>query len=418
MSNIEIITFGCRLNAYESEVMRKHARDAGLDGAVIVNTCAVTQESVRQARQAIRKARRERPDAKIVVTGCAAQIDPAHFAAMAEVDHVIGNHEKTQSATFQGLGCGDTERVKVNDIMSVKETAGHLIEGFGTQARAYVQIQNGCDHRCTFCIIPYGRGPSRSVPAGDVVAQVRTLVENGYAEIVLTGVDITAYGADLPGDMALGALVTKVLKLVPKLKRLRLSSIDSVEADSALLKAIAEEERLMPHLHLSLQAGDDLTLKRMKRRHSRAHAVNFCHEVRRLRPDMVFGADLIAGFPTESDAMFAGSLSLVDDCGLTFLHVFPFSARPGTPAARMRQLSGAVVAERAAALREKGLEALQRHLVNAKGRHIQVLMESEGRGRAGDFTPVKIEAPEGGSRLFNAVVSGHDGSALIARMRA
>jgi threonylcarbamoyladenosine tRNA methylthiotransferase MtaB len=418
MSDIEIITFGCRLNAYESEVMRKHGRDAGLYGAVIVNTCAVTQESVRQARQAIRKARRERPDAKIVVTGCAAQIDPARFAAMAEVDHVIGNHEKTQSATFQGLGCGDTERVKVNDIMSVKETAGHLIEGFGTQARAYVQIQNGCDHRCTFCIIPYGRGPSRSVPAGDVVAQVRTLVENGYVEIVLTGVDITAYGADLPGEMTLGALVTKVLKLVPELKRLRLSSIDSVEADSALFKAIAEEERLMPHLHLSLQAGDDLTLKRMKRRHSRAHAVNFCHEVRRLRPDMVFGADLIAGFPTETDAMFAGSLSLVNDCGLTFLHVFPFSARPGTPAARMRQLSGAVVAERATALREKGLEALQRHLVNAKGRHIQVLMESEGRGRAGDFTPVKIEAPERGSRLFDAVVSGHDGNALIARMRS
>ena len=418
MSDIEIITFGCRLNAYESEVMRKHARDSGLDGAVIVNTCAVTQESVRQARQAIRKARRERPDAKIVITGCAAQIDPAHFAAMAEVDHVIGNHEKTQSETFQGLRSGDTERVKVNDIMSVKETAGHLIEGFGTQARAYVQIQNGCDHRCTFCIIPYGRGPSRSVPAGEVVAQVRTLVENGYAEIVLTGVDITAYGADLPGDMTLGALVTKVLKLVPQLRRLRLSSIDSVEADATLLKAIAEEARLMSHLHLSLQAGDDLTLKRMKRRHSRAHAVSFCEQVRRLRPDMVFGADLIAGFPTESDDMFAGSLSLVDDCGLTFLHVFPFSARPGTPASRMRQLNGAVIAERAAALREKGVEALQRHLVNAKGRHIQVLMESEGRGRAGDFTPVKIEALEDGSKLFDAVVSGHDGSALIARMRA
>ena len=418
MSDIEIITFGCRLNAYESEVMRKHATDAGLEGAVIVNTCAVTQESVRQARQAIRKARREHPEDKIVVTGCAAQIDPAHFAAMEEVDHIIGNHEKTEAATFRGLGCGDTERVKVNDIMSVKETAGHLIEGFGGQARAYVQVQNGCDHRCTFCIIPYGRGPSRSVPAGEVVAQVRTLVANGYAEIVLTGVDITAYGADLPGEMTLGKLVTKILKLVPELTRLRLSSIDSVEVDDALLKAIAEEERLMPHLHLSLQAGDDLTLKRMKRRHFRADAVSFCEQVRRLRPDMVFGADLIAGFPTESDAMFAGSLSLVDDCGLTFLHVFPFSARPGTPAARMRQLHGAVIAERAAALRKRGVAALRRHLENAKGRHIQVLMESVGRGRAGDFTPVAIEAPAAGPKLLDAVVSGHDGSALIARMTA
>ena len=417
MSEIEIITFGCRLNAYESEVMREHAQAAGLQRAVIVNTCAVTQESVRQARQAIRKARRMHPDAKIVVTGCAAQIDPAAFAAMAEVDHVIGNQEKTDSGTFRALGVENTERVKVNDIMSVTETAGHLIEGFGSQARAYVQIQNGCDHRCTFCIIPYGRGPSRSVPAGEVVAQVRKLAENGYAEIVLTGVDITAYGADLPGGMTLGKLVAKVLKLVPELPRLRLSSIDSVEADAALLKLIAEEERLMPHLHLSLQAGDDLTLKRMKRRHSREHAVRFCEEVRALRPDMVFGADLIAGFPTESDAMFANSLSLIDDCGLTFLHVFPFSARPGTPAARMRQLNGTIIARRAATLREKGVEALRRHLVNAKGRHIQVLMESEGRGRAADFTSVQIEAREGPGRLIDAVVGGHDGSALLARVR-
>jgi len=418
MSDIEIITFGCRLNAYESEVMRKHAADAGLRAAVIVNTCAVTQESVRQARQAIRKARRGRPNAKIVVTGCAAQIDPDRFAAMTEVDHVIGNQEKTQAATFQGLGCGDTEKVKVNDIMSVRETAGHLIEGFGAHARAYVQIQNGCDHRCTFCIIPYGRGPSRSVPAGEVVAQVRKLVEHGYAEIVLTGVDITAYGADLPGEMTLGKLVTKILKLVPELKRLRLSSIDSVEADGALLKAIAEEERLMPHLHLSLQAGDDLTLKRMKRRHSRADAVRFCEQVRSLRSDMVFGADLIAGFPTESDTMFAGSLSLIDDCRLTFLHVFPFSARPGTPAARMRQVHGGVIAERAAALRDKGVAALRRHLESAKGRQIQVLIESAGRGRAEDFTPVKIAASESRAKLVNAMVSGHDGSALIARTTA
>jgi threonylcarbamoyladenosine tRNA methylthiotransferase MtaB len=418
MSEIEIITFGCRLNAYESEVMREHAADAALGTAVIINTCAVTQESVRQARQAIRKARRKHPDAKIVVTGCAAQIDPEGFAAMVEVDHVIGNQEKTKAATFQALGCGGSEKVKVNDIMSVRETTGHLIEGFGAQARAYVQIQNGCDHRCTFCIIPYGRGPSRSVPAGEVVAQTRKLVENGYAEIVLTGVDITAYGADLPGELTLGKLVAKILQLVPELKRLRLSSIDSIEADDALLRAIAEEERLMPHLHLSLQSGNDLTLKRMKRRHSRNDAVSFCGEVRRLRHDVVFGADLIAGFPTESDAMFAGSLSLVDDCGLTFLHVFPFSARPGTPAARMRQVHGSVIAERAAALRDKGVMALRRHLESAKGRQIQVLMESADRGRAEDFTPVKIDVAQSRTRLIDAVVSGHDGSALIAGLAA
>jgi threonylcarbamoyladenosine tRNA methylthiotransferase MtaB len=416
MSEIEIITFGCRLNAYESEVMRRHAEEAGLAHAVIVNTCAVTSESVRQARQAIRKAHRAHPEAKIVVTGCAAQVDPAAFAAMTEVDHVIGNQEKTEASTFRSLGVEGTERIKVNDIMSVQETAGHLVEGFGGQARAYVQIQNGCDHRCTFCIIPFGRGPSRSVPAGEVVAQVRTLVENGYAEIVLTGVDITAYGADLPGDLTLGKLAQKILKLVPELKRLRLSSIDSIEADAALMAVIAEEERLMPHLHLSLQAGDDLTLKRMKRRHSRAHAVEFCAGVRRLRPDVVFGADLIAGFPTETEAMFANSLRLVDDCGLTFLHVFPFSARPGTPAARIRQVNGAVIAERAGRLREKGIAALERHLAGAAGRRIEVLLEGERKGRAPDFTPVRIEATGGAGRLVPAVVEGHDGSALIARM--
>jgi threonylcarbamoyladenosine tRNA methylthiotransferase MtaB len=413
MSKIEIITFGCRLNAYESEVMRSHAENAGLEDAVIVNTCAVTTEAVRQARQAIRKARRTRPDAKIVVTGCAAQIDPARFAEMAEVDYVIGNQEKTECGTFQTLGTTEAERVKVNDIMSVKETALHMIEGFGAQARAYVQIQNGCDHRCTFCIIPFGRGPSRSVPAGEVVAQVRKLALNGYAEIVLTGVDITSYGADLPGEMTLGRLVRKVLKLVPELKRLRLSSIDSVEADDDLLRAIAEEERLMPHLHLSLQAGDDLTLKRMKRRHSREDAVKFCEMTQRLRPDIVFGADLIAGFPTETEAMFANSMSLVDDCGLTFLHVFPFSARPGTPAARMKQLNGEMIAARAASLREKGVAALKAHLASAQGRKIQVLMESDGQGRSADFTPVRIEALGPGT-IVDAIVNGHDGAALLA----
>ena len=415
MSDIQIITFGCRLNAYESEVMREHAATAGVTDAVIVNTCAVTAEAVRQARQAIRKARRKNPEAKIVVTGCAAQIDPDRFAAMDEVDRVIGNQEKLEAKTFLGLGTSDSEKVTVNDIMSVKETAGHLIEGFGNRARAYVQIQNGCDHRCTFCVIPFGRGPSRSVPAGEVVAQVRRLTENGYAEIVLTGVDITAYGADLPGDMTLGKLTRTVLKLVPELPRLRLSSIDSVEADPDLIAAIAEEERLMPHLHLSLQAGDDLTLKRMKRRHARADSVAFCEAMRRARPDIVFGADIIAGFPTETDGMFENSLSLVDDCGLTFLHVFPFSPREGTPAARMPQVHGAVVAERARALREKGVSALQAHLKSAKGRRIQVLMETERQGRSTDFTPVRLDpCTVSAGALADCMVSGDDGAALLA----
>ena len=414
MSELEIITFGCRLNAYESEVMREQASAAGLSSAVIVNTCAVTAEAVRQARQAIRRARREHPDAKIIVTGCAAQIDPNRFAAMGEVDHVIGNQEKLEAKTFAGLGIEGSERVRVNDIMSVTETASHLIEGFGTRARAYVQIQNGCDHRCTFCVIPFGRGPSRSVPAGEVVAQARRLAEKGYAEIVLTGVDITAYGRDLPGEMTLGRLVRSVLKLVPELLRLRLSSIDSVEADPALLAAIAEEERLMPHLHLSLQSGDDLTLKRMKRRHARADSVSFCEDVRRARPDMVFGADLIAGFPTETDSMFRNSLSLVDDCGLTFLHVFPYSAREGTLAARMPQIHGAVIARRASELREKGVTALKQHLQGAKGSRIQVLMENERHGRSADFTPVRIEAETGAGALVEAIVAGDDGAALIA----
>jgi threonylcarbamoyladenosine tRNA methylthiotransferase MtaB len=414
MSDVEIITFGCRLNAYESEVMRAHAEAAGLTQAVIVNTCAVTAEAVRQARQAIRKARRLNPDAKIVVTGCAAQIDPEAFARMEEVDHVIGNKEKTECRTFEGIAHAETEKVAVNDIMSVRETASHLIEGFGTRARAYVQTQNGCDHRCTFCIIPFGRGPSRSVPAGEVVNQVRRLVERGYAEIVLTGVDITAYGRDLPGEMTLGTLVRKVLKLVPELPRLRLSSIDSVEADPALMAAIAEEERLMPHLHLSLQAGDDLTLKRMKRRHLRADSIAFCERVRRMRPDIVFGADLIAGFPTETDAMFQGSLSLVDDCGLTFLHVFPYSAREGTSAALMPRVSGPVIARRAAELREKGVAALKAHLASAKGRRIEVLMESDVHGRSADFTPVRLDARANAGALVDAVVSGDDGSSLLA----
>ncbi|MDJ0512346.1 MAG: tRNA (N(6)-L-threonylcarbamoyladenosine(37)-C(2))-methylthiotransferase MtaB [Methyloceanibacter sp.] len=420
MSNLDIITFGCRLNSYESEVMREHANAAGLADAVIVNTCAVTGEAVRQARQAIRKARRERPDAKIVVTGCAAQIDPDQFAQMDEVDRVVGNQEKLQARTFQtlrrsGLGTEDTEKVSVNDIMSVTETASHLIEGFVGRARAYVQIQNGCDHRCTFCIIPYGRGPSRSVPAGEVVTQVRRLVENGYQEIVLTGVDMTAYGKDLPGAMTLGKLVRTVLKLVPDLPRLRLSSIDSVEADADLITAIAEEERLMPHLHLSLQAGDDMTLKRMKRRHARADSVAFCEAMRKARPDIVFGADIIAGFPTETEEMFQNSVSLVDDCGLTFLHVFPFSPREGVPAARMPQVHGKVIAERARMLRDKGASALRAHLEAAKGRRIQVLMETDIQGRSSDFTPVRVDPSAArAGELVNCLISGDDGAAWLA----
>ncbi|MBN9353642.1 MAG: tRNA (N(6)-L-threonylcarbamoyladenosine(37)-C(2))-methylthiotransferase MtaB, partial [Hyphomicrobium denitrificans] len=334
MSEPEVITLGCRLNAYESEVMRRHAQDAGLDDAIIVNTCAVTGEAVRQASQTIRRLRRDRPNARIIVTGCAAQTEAQRFADMPEVDHVVGNGEKMLAETFAGLSIASSARVQVNDIMAVREQASHMIEGFGSRTRAYVAIQNGCDHRCTFCIIPFGRGPSRSVPAGEVVTQVRRLVANGYAEIVLTGVDITSYGRDLPGVATLGKLVRQVLKHVPDLARLRLSSIDQVEADEDLMIALGEEERLMPHLHLSMQAGDDMTLKRMKRRHSRADAIAFCERARALRPDVVFGADLIAGFPTETDAMFENSLKIVDECGLTYLHVFPFSPRRGTPAAR------------------------------------------------------------------------------------
>ncbi len=409
----EIITFGCRLNAYESEVMRGHAREAGLGDAVIVNTCAVTAEATRQARQAIRKVRRERPQARIIVTGCAAQIEPERFAAMDEVDHVIGNAEKLKAETFRTLTVGDCERVVVDDIQSVRQTAAHLIDGFGTRARAYVQVQNGCDHRCTFCIIPFGRGPSRSVPAGEVVAQVRRLAENGVAEIVLTGVDMTSYGRDLPGDMTLGKLVRKILRFVPELPRLRLSSIDSIEADEYLIDAFAEEERLMPHLHLSLQAGDDLTLKRMKRRHDRAHAVSFCGRLRDLRADIVFGADLIAGFPTETDAMFENSVRLIDDCGLTYLHVFPFSPRPGTPAARMPQVAHKTVKARAERLRQRGEQALLAHFERQRGRQVEALIEKPGFGRTRDHAPIRItgDASAPGA-LVRARVETHDRNAL------
>jgi threonylcarbamoyladenosine tRNA methylthiotransferase MtaB len=408
MSDVEIITFGCRLNAYESEVMREHANAAGLSQAVIVNTCAVTAEAVRQARQAIRKARRLNPHAKIVVTGCAAQIDPDVFARMAEVDHVIGNQEKTDCRTFEGLAHADTEKVVVNDIMSVTETASHLIEGFGSRARAYVQIQNGCDHRCTFCIIPFGRGNSRSVRPNDAVAQARRLVENGHSEIVLTGVDITSYARSL------GALVKRILRELPDLKRLRLSSIDSVEVDGDLLDVIGSDARLMPHLHLSLQAGDDIILKRMKRRHLRTDSIAFCDQVRRLRPDMAFGGDIIAGFPTETEEMFARSLDLVDECGLTQLHVFPFSPRPGTPAARMPQVPRDLVKDRARRLREKGEAALRRHLDREVGMQRRVLTERGGIGRTEQFTPVRLAGPVDPGVILDVAVAGHDGRQLIA----
>jgi threonylcarbamoyladenosine tRNA methylthiotransferase MtaB len=416
MSRPEILTFGCRLNTVESESMRRLAEDTGVEDTVIVNTCAVTAEAVRQARQAIRRARRENPSARIVVTGCAAQTQPATFAAMPEVDLVIGNGEKLKRETWSGLafGFGVEERVRVNDIMELTETAAHMVEGFEGRARAFVQVQNGCDHRCTFCIIPFGRGPSRSVPMGAVVEQVRRLVANGYREVVLTGVDLTSYGPDLPGAPRLGTLVRAVLRHVPELRRLRLSSIDSIEADDDLMRALAEEERLMPHLHLSLQAGDDMILKRMKRRHSRAQSVAFCETVRRLRPDTVFGADLIAGFPTETDAMFENTRAIVADCGLTHLHVFPFSPRAGTPAARMPQLDRALVRERAARLRAEGEAALARHLDDEVGREREVLVETGETGRTEQFTPVRFDRRAEPGAIVRARVTGHDGRRLTA----
>jgi threonylcarbamoyladenosine tRNA methylthiotransferase MtaB len=399
--------------------MRRAAGAAGLDDAVIVNTCAVTGEAVRQARQAIRRLRRERPHARIVVTGCAAQTEPETFAAMEEVDRVVGNGEKLAAATWAStraaLECDVADgKLAVTDIMAVKETAAHLVDGIDGRVRAFVQVQNGCDHRCTFCIIPYGRGPSRSVPMGAVVAQVRRLTENGYREVVLTGVDITSYGGDLPGTPRLGRLVKQILKHVPELDRLRLSTIDSIEADDDLIDALAAEPRLMPHLHLSLQAGDDLILKRMKRRHARADAVAFCQRVRRLRPDVAFGADLIAGFPTETEDMFRNTLDLIDDCGLTHLHVFPFSPRPGTPAARMPQVARDVVKERARRLRQRGTLALRRHLDDQIGATRRVLAETDASGRTEQFTKVLLAAPAEPGKILDLTIAAHDGRQLLA----
>ncbi len=414
-------TLGCRLNAYETEAMKELAAAAGLGQAVVINTCAVTAEAVRKAKQEIRKLARENPGAAVIVTGCAAQTEPETFAAMPEVTRVIGNTEKMQAATWQKLRnamaapdlIGTTERVQVDDIMSVRETAGHLIDGFGRH-RAYVQVQNGCDHRCTFCIIPFGRGNSRSVPAGVVVDQIKRLVDKGFAEVVLTGVDLTSWGADLPAAPRLGDLVMRILRLVPDLARLRISSIDSIEADDALMGAIATEPRLMPHLHLSLQAGDDMILKRMKRRHLRDDAIKFCEDARRLRPDIVFGADIIAGFPTETDAMFENSLRLIADCGLTFLHVFPYSARKGTPAAKMPPVRGPVIKARAAQLRAAGDSALQRHLAAQIGQTHSILMESPRMGRTAQFTEVDFAAEQPEGQIVSARITGASNQRLIA----
>jgi threonylcarbamoyladenosine tRNA methylthiotransferase MtaB len=421
--SVDVVTFGCRLNAFESEVIRREAEGAGIADTIVINSCAVTNEAVAQARQSIRRLKRERPHARIVVTGCAAQTQPEMFAEMAQVDRVVGNDDKMRGATWRDarialdaaadFGVGGSEKIAVADIMAVREMAPHLLEGFQRGLpRVFVQVQNGCDHRCSFCIIPYGRGNSRSVPMGAVVDQVRALVERGHAEIVLTGVDLTSYGADLPGAPKLGALTRQILRHVPELKRLRISSIDSIEVDRDLLDVIADDERLMPHLHLSLQSGDDMILKRMKRRHSRADAVAFCAQVRRLRPGIALGADIIAGFPTETEEMFARSQQLVEECDLTFLHVFPYSPRPGTPAARMPQVRGEAIKDRAKRLRAAGEAALQRRLAGEVGSTRQVLIESARQGRTEHFMPVAIagETP-GAVRTF--VVKGHDGARLM-----
>jgi len=426
--SVDVITFGCRLNAYESEAMKQQAEEAGLgQDVVIINTCAVTAEAVRQAKQTIRKIARERSASRIVVTGCAAQIDPAEFADMEQVSLVLGNHDKMQPENWKRLntfdtihpsafGIDETEKIIVNDIMSVKETAGHLIEGMHGRVRAFVQIQNGCDHRCTFCVIPYGRGNSRSVPMGVIVDQVRRLVEHGTWEIVLSGVDITSYGKDLPGNPTLGTLVQTLLRLVPELPRLRISSIDSIEADQDLLNAFATEERLMPHVHLSLQSGDDMILKRMKRRHLRKDSIGFCKTLRSLRPDIVFGADIIAGFPTETEEMFQNSLDIVDECGLTHLHVFPFSSRPGTPAARMPQLTRKTVKERAKRLREKGERALQSYLAGEVNREIMVLSETEEFGHSEAFASVRFNSPVTPGRIYRVRILKHTSHELLAEL--
>ena len=410
-------TMGCRLNSYETEAMRKLTSEAGLENSIIINTCAVTAEAVRKSRQEIRSLRRKFPSSKVIVTGCAAQIEPQSFSDMPEVDFVVGNSAKMDVATWKTLSTDQsfgTENVLVDDIMSVRENSGHLIDGFGTRSRAYVQIQNGCDHRCTFCIIPYGRGNSRSSPAGVIVEQIKRLVGTGFKEIVLTGVDLTSWGADLPTSPSLGNLVLRILKLVPDLKRLRLSSIDSIEADDSLLEAIANETRLMPHLHLSLQSGDNMILKRMKRRHLRDDAIKFCETVKKLRPEITFGADIIAGFPTETDKMFDNSLKLVKECNLTWLHVFPYSPRVGTPAARMPQVNKLTIKNRAAELRALGKNQVEKHLKTEIGQTHHILMETPHVGRTEQFTEVQLTIEQNPGQIVKKTVIGFEGTKLLA----
>ena len=410
-------TMGCRLNSYETEAMRKLTSEAGLENSIIINTCAVTAEAVRKSRQEIRSLRRKFPSSKVIVTGCAAQIEPQSFSDMPEVDFVVGNSAKMDVATWKTLSTDQsfgTENVLVDDIMSVRENSGHLIDGFGTRSRAYVQIQNGCDHRCTFCIIPYGRGNSRSSPAGVIVEQIKRLVGTGFKEIVLTGVDLTSWGADLPTSPSLGNLVLRILKLVPDLKRLRLSSIDSIEADDSLLEAIANETRLMPHLHLSLQSGDNMILKRMKRRHLRDDAIKFCETVKKLRPEITFGADIIAGFPTETDKMFDNSLKLVKECNLTWLHVFPYSPRVGTPAARMPQVNKLTIKNRAAELRALGKNQVEKHLKTEIGQTHHILMETPHVGRTEQFTEVQLTIEQNPGQIVKKTIIGFEGTKLIA----
>ena len=415
----KVITFGCRLNTYESEIIKNHAINAGLDDTVVFNTCAVTAEATRQAKQAIRRTRRENPNVKIIVTGCAAQVDPAQFSQMDEIDQILGNEEKLTAHSYQDFGVSKSERVNVNDIMAVKKTAPQLIEGYEERSRAFVQVQNGCDHRCTFCIIPFGRGNSRSVPVGEVITQIRELVENGYQEIIITGVDITSYGPDLPGSPTLGTLCQKILKNVPDLKRLRLSSIDSIEIDKALFDVITTDERMMPHLHLSLQAGDNMILKRMKRRHTREDSIEFCQKVLKARPDVVFGADIIAGFPTETEEMFQNSLRIVEDCNLTYLHVFPYSEREGTPAAKMPQLDKKVRKERAARLRALGQQKFNQLLKSHIGKQVSILIEKSlnkedaAIGHTEHFAPAKISGNHPIGHIAKASVTGYQDGILI-----
>jgi len=413
MSPPEILTFGCRLNAYESEIIRNHTQAAGIDDLVIVNTCAVTAEAERQARQAIRRARRSKPDAKIVVTGCAAQINPEQYGAMDEVDIVLGNEEKLRAESWSALENGEPE-IRVNDIMSITETANHLISGFDDRARAFVQIQQGCDHRCTFCIIPFGRGPSRSTAVGEIVRQVRSLVENGYKEVVLTGVDLTDYGKDLPGHPSLGNLCRRLLMQVPDLPRLRLSSLDPVEIDDDLFGLIETEARLLPYFHLSLQAGDDMVLKRMKRRHNREDAIKVCDRIRATRPDATFGADLIAGFPTETDEMFENTLAIIDECDLTHLHVFPYSERGDTPAAKMPAVPKKIRRERAARLRAAGEVQLSGLLKTRIGKTASVLIEKDNMGRCEQFLQVRLNQDVETGTIVNCQISGTDKSQLDA----